>query len=240
MNTIAIIPARSGSKGILNKNIKKLGGHPLIAWSIRASFLCPEISKTIVTTDSEEYASIAKDYGAEVPFLRPDIISQDNSTDLEFLEHYLEFIKSSCQKVDTIAHIRPTTPFRKPSLLSEAIRIFSQDSNCSALRSAHEMSETSYKTFEICSNGYFKRIMADDNDLEGANRSRQSYPKTYYPNGYIDLLRTDLIENEKKIHGNAVIPFITPLTQEIDSNDDFKLIEYYLTLDNSIKKLLFN
>ena len=125
MSTIAIIHARSGSKGIPNKNIIKLGGHPLIAWSIRASLLCPEITKTIVSTDSQEYASIAKDYGAEVPFLRPTIISKDNSTDLEFLEHYLEFIKGSSQKVDIIAHIRPTTPLRKPSLFSEAIKFFS-------------------------------------------------------------------------------------------------------------------
>lgn len=239
MNTVAIIPARSGSKGLPNKNVKKLGGHPLIAWSIRAALLCPDISKTIVSTDSQEYAAIARDYGAEVPFLRPEIISKDNSTDLEFLEHYLDFISGSMQKVDLIAHIRPTTPLRKPSLFSEAINIFAKTPDSSALRSAHEMSESSYKTLEISSNGFFKRIMAKDNDLESANHARQAFPKTYYANGYIDLLRTDLIINQRKIHGNAVIPFITPFTQEIDNHEDFKIVEYYLKLDNSIQNLLF-
>ena len=91
-NIIAIIPARSGSKSITDKNIKLLSGHPLIAYSIIAAKLSKKIERVIVSTDSEEYGDIAKKYGAEVPFIRPDKYSKDNSTDRDFFIHALRLL----------------------------------------------------------------------------------------------------------------------------------------------------
>ena len=89
-NIVCIIPARSGSKGIQDKNIVNLGGHPLLAWTIATAKKSNLINRTVVSTDSKEYQKIAREYGAEAPFLRPSNISQDNSTDLEFIKHILE------------------------------------------------------------------------------------------------------------------------------------------------------
>ena len=94
-NIIAIIPARSGSKSIKDKNIKLLSGHPLIAYSIIAAKLSKKIERVIVSTDSEEYGDIAKKYGAEVPFIRPDKYSKDNSTDRYFFIHAIYWFKQN-------------------------------------------------------------------------------------------------------------------------------------------------
>ena len=145
----AIIPARSGSRGVKDKNIMKLNGFPLIAYSVLAARKCSGISRVIVTTDSEQYAEIALQYGAEVPFLRPSNISGDMATDLEFFEHAIEwFRKNEGGVADFFVHLRPTSPIRDPKVMNKAISEF-VDSDFSALRSVHKMSDTSYKTFEI-------------------------------------------------------------------------------------------
>ena len=92
---IAIIPARAGSKSLVDKNIKYLSGHPLIAYSIAAAKLSKKIKKVIVSTNSKEYADIAKQYGAEVPFIRPDKISIDTAIDRDFLIHAMNWFKEN-------------------------------------------------------------------------------------------------------------------------------------------------
>ena len=124
-NIFSIIPARSGSKGIPGKNIKLLNGIPLIAFSIQASLKSENISRTIVSTDSEEIANIARKFGAEVPFLRPSAISGDNSTDFEFFIHAIEWFKTNEGKIpDYFVHLRPTTPLREPNVIDKAINYF--------------------------------------------------------------------------------------------------------------------
>ena len=122
-NVIALIPARSGSKGVTHKNIRDLGGYPLIQWSIEACKKSNSINRTIISTDSEEYAKIAKDMGAEVPFLRPAEISTDSSTDYDFVKHALDWFAEHGGEPEYIVHIRPTTPFREPELLSDSIHL---------------------------------------------------------------------------------------------------------------------
>ena len=103
---IAIIPARSGSKGVKNKNIKLLGDKHLIAFSILAAKKIPEVERIIVSTDSEEYAEISRNYGAEVPFLRPKKFADDNSTDLDVFSHIIEwFNKKSSPIPELFIHL---------------------------------------------------------------------------------------------------------------------------------------
>ncbi len=114
-NVIAIIPARSGSKSVTDKNIKLLSGHPLIAYSIVAAKLSKEIKRVVVSTDSEEYAEIAKKYGAEVPFIRPEIYSKDSSTDRDFFIHAMNWFKDNENTLPEYwVQLRPTTPLRNP------------------------------------------------------------------------------------------------------------------------------
>lgn len=236
MKTFALIPARGGSKGVPNKNIMKLNGHSLLGWSIAAAKKSSMIDRVIVSTDSKEYANIAIQYGAEVPFLRPDKISTDTSTDLEFIEHALDFFKNESAEPDYIVHLRPTTPIRNPIKIDAAIKLIN-NKKCSSLRSVHEMSETAYKTLEIDDHNYLKPIGLVQSAGLDNNAPRQSFPKTYQANGYVDILISSHIRKNKNIHGKNCIPFITEQAIEIDCLDDFKYLEYVISKDSNLDKI---
>ena len=239
MNIIAVIPARGGSKGVSDKNIKLLAGKPLIAYSISAAIKSKLIDRVIVSTDSEKYASISKDYGAEVPFIRPNEYSGDDSTDYDFVKHLLDWLaKNGGNTPDYIIHLRPTTPLRDPSVLDNAIEKFMNNAEATSLRSAHEMPETAYKQFEL-EGKYFKTICTGSFDLDDANNSRQSFPKTYTPNGYVDILRTSHILENHLLHGNRVMDYVTDFTIEVDTVDDFEYFEWQINKNDEIIKKLF-
>ena len=218
---VALIPARAGSKGVPHKNIKNLGGRPLIEWSIQACLKSKLIDRVIVSTDSQDYADLAIKLGAEVPFLRPQEISGDRSTDYDFILHALNWLSLNSKEPDLLVHIRPTTPYRNPKLIDDAIKVFSSDPKATALRSVHEMSESAYKTFEIATTGQLKRLGADSTELDAANSARQQFPATYQANGYVDVLSPHFIRSHGLIHGNWVIPFMTPSVVEVDTSEDF-------------------
>ena len=226
---VAIIPARSGSRGVADKNIKLLRGHPLIAYSIRAAILTPTIDRVIVSTDSKEYAEIAREYGGETPFLRPREISGDNSTDLEFVDHALAWL---CQNEGNIpkliVHLRPTTPLREPQIIDQAISVICDDRHATALRSIHEMSNPVYKCFELSDN-YLTCVCNRSMDIEPTTLPRQTFPTTYEPNGYVDILKTDFLKKRKKIHGDRVIGFQTSRVADIDTVEDFNYLAYQIT-----------
>lgn len=218
---IAIIPARSGSKSVKDKNIRELGKKPLIAWSIESCFKSKHISKVYVSTDSIKYAKIAKQFGPVEILLRPKRISGDFSTDYQMIVHAIENIKFN---YDYIAHIRPTTPFRKKNDLNKAIKTFIK-SKYNSLRSVHEMSETSYKSLEI-NNGSLKPLKNLKFTMDELNAPRQKFNKTYYPNGVIDIFKKNFIIRNKLLFGNKVKAFKTSYTHEIDNKDDFNYLEY--------------
>lgn len=221
---VALIPARSGSKGLPDKNIKLLGSKPILTWSIETCLQSKRIDRVIVSTDSKEYADIALLAGAEVPFLRPSEISQDHSTDKDFIVHALDYLKDQDQFPEYVVHIRPTTPIRDPNLVDEAILSFTNSSDATSMRSVHEMPESAYKTFEISPKNFLMPLAAGKNNDE-SNRARQSFPVTYSANGYVDVLSTKFINNFDLIHGDRIMPFMTPYTLEIDTYEDFNIIE---------------
>lgn len=225
---VALIPARAGSKGVPQKNIKPLGGHPLIKWSIAACKTAASINRIIVSTDSKEYAQISRQAGAEVPFLRPAELAGDRSTDYDFIKHALDWFSKNDGEPDYIVHIRPTTPFRDPLLIDQAVAAFIGHPQATALRSVHPMSESAYKTFEIAPGGQLKRVASESTELDAANDARQQFPTTYIANGYVDVLSTAFIRKMNLIHGNHVLPFITPTVNEVDTVEDFSKLEMEL------------
>ncbi|MBU1086369.1 MAG: acylneuraminate cytidylyltransferase family protein [Candidatus Omnitrophica bacterium] len=236
---LAIIPARSGSKGVTDKNIRFLGGYPLIAYSIAVAKLVKNIERIIVSTDSQEYADIAKDYGAEVPFLRPSLIAGDKSGDYDFLKHAIDWLQEKeGYRPEYIVHLRPTTPFREAHYIEGAIEAIKKDTTATALRSLHEMSESAYKTFEI-ENGYMKSVFSGRFDIEASNLPRQMVKTTYDANGYVDVVRTSYILEHEKIHGDKVIAYITPRAYEVDTPEDFEYLEYLINKNPMLVKNLF-
>jgi len=234
MTIVAIIPARSGSKSVKDKNLLRLENRTLLEWSIMAAKKSKMVDEVVVSTDSSLYAEIATSAGASVPFLRPKELSRDRSTDSEFVFHILSQLKEKDHYPEYFIHLRPTTPLRIPSIIDEAIETFI-GSNFTSLRSAHKMPESAYKYFEKGSNNEFVPLKGNDNieNLDSFNDPKQSFPETYAPNGYVDILSVKHIENTKLIHGSNVYCFETDFTPEVDSIEEFRYIEY-LSAENQI------
>lgn len=225
---IALIPARSGSKGIPKKNIQMVKGYPLIAYSIAAGILSKYIDRVIVSTDSDEIAQIALYYGAEVPFIRPAEYSRDNSGDIEFVEHAIRFMYENEEVIpEYIVHLRPTTPFREVEIVDKAILECKSNLDCCSLRSAHKAAESPYKWFLKKQDGYFQSINEKiDNDM--ANGRRQAFPDVYIPDGYVDVLKSSYIIQNNQLHGQNMIGFESPNCTEIDTLDELDYIQYQI------------
>lgn len=237
--TVCIIPARSGSKGIINKNVINLGGHPLIAWSIKAALESKLINQVYVSTDSEEYKQIALKYGATVPFLRPKNISKDNSTDIEFIQHFLGYLKSENKTPELLVHLRPTTPLRNPKIIDKAIKTYQKD-KFTSLRSVHKISTPIEKIFKL-NNGVLESFLYETSNLDEYNKPRQEFVQAYEANGYVDILNVNYVLKYKLLHGNKCKAFITNRTHDIDEVDDFNELEYFLNNNkidiNQLEKL---
>lgn len=239
-DVLALIPARAGSKGVPNKNIRTLGGHSLLAWSIASCRKATAVNRVIVSTDSAQYAETAKKLGAEAPFLRPPEISGDRATDYDFIVHALDALAARGEEPDYIVHIRPTTPLRDPRLIDAAVRAFVDARHATALRSVHKMAESAYKSFELAPGGQLKRLGSDSTALDAANNARQGFSDTFVANGYVDVLSRAFIRKARLIHGDHVMPFVTPCVVEVDIEDDFALLEFQLARAPEIARRLFD
>lgn len=238
-DVVALIPARSGSKGVPGKNVRLLGGRPLIAWTIEVCRRAKMVDRVIVSTDSPGYAAVAKDLGAEVPFLRPAELATDKSSDLQFVTHCLDWLAAKGEEPALVAHMRPTTPLRDPVVVDEAIQMFSHCADtATCLRSVEEMVESAYKTFEV-GDGYLRMVGTRDSSIDAANEPRQSFPKTYCANGYVDVLSVAYIRSSGRIHGDRAIPFVTPPAPEIDCEDDFMRLEHRVASEPTLLQTVF-
>lgn len=236
----AIIPARSGSKGVKDKNLLEILNHSLLDWSISAALKCPSIERVFVSTDSRKYADIAISCGAEAPFLRPKEYSLDNSSDIEFVTHALDQFKKNNEEPDLLVHLRPTTPLRDPGMIEQAISMVLNSKNSTSLRSVHEMPESSYKTLEIDNKGMLTPLRLLSNQKLDINAPRQIFPTTFQANGYVDILLSSTIRQTKQMHGNNIFAFKTNVTTEIDCLDDFNYIKYQALSSKDIYKKIFN
>ena len=224
---VAIVPARGDSKSVKGKNVKALGDHPLIAYTLACAMQSEVIEDVVVTTDSQHIADVARAHGANVPFLRPREISGDNSTDLEFFQHYIVFCEGAYGEApEYLVHLRPTTPFRDFRKVDVAIRNFIEDETATALRSVHRSKLTPYKIFQMV-NGYMTGFFPEHPISEYYNLPRQTFPEAFVPNGYVDIVRTSVIKTGV-LHGNRMVPLITEKVPDIDILEDFHFAENML------------
>lgn len=241
MSVVAIIPARAGSKTIFDKNIISLNGHPLIAYSIAAAKLSTLIDRIIVSTDSEKYAEIAKRYGAEVPFIRPTEFATDNSTDRDFLLHAIKWLEINENKSPEYwVHLRPTTPLRDPKIVDTAIQLFMNDTQSTSLRSGHKAPESPLKWFIRDQDGNFKSLLSDGSGIESHNLPKEEFDDIFIPNGYVDILKKSIMDNENEVHGKKIFGFESPICSEIDSPEEFQYIQYQLDKSSSPLLIFLN
>jgi|TARA_B100000029_G_C17436489_1_gene909854 CMP-N-acetylneuraminic acid synthetase len=229
----AIIPARGGSKSIPRKNIVDLGGFPLIAYSIAACKLSKNIDRIVVSTEDKEIAMIAKSFGAEIPFVRPPELSQDNSTDVGFLRHFFDNID-----VEEVALIRPTTPFRDPKIVDEAIeQYFKIRDKITGFRTVSEINENPYKVYKIEDNicrGFFPNFNGEENYT---NLPRQTFPKAYMGNGHIDIVKKETAL-QNTTFGSIIYSYTCQKEIDIDSPFDLKLARIEIQSGNKLLDFL--
>jgi CMP-N-acetylneuraminic acid synthetase len=228
-DTIAFIPARAGSKGVPNKNIRLLRGFPLLAYSVVAAARAEEISSVVLSTDSPDIAGIGKRFGAEIPYLRPSELAQDKSLDIEVIRYHIDWLIGQDKHVPRyIAYIRPTTPIRDPAVIDSAIRKIRDHTQATSLRSVHELPEPPQKMMGF-EGEYLTGLFPQDTRKEYYNLPRQSFPPAYHPNGYIDIFDTDHLLTTGTLFGDRVLGFVTEKCTEIDAPDDFDYADYYLS-----------
>jgi N-acylneuraminate cytidylyltransferase len=226
MNILALIPARGGSQRVPRKNIRILGKKPLIAYTIEAAKKSEHINRIVVSTDYEDIASVAKQYGAEVPFLRPEEISQSDSTEMDFFEHILHWFEDNEQYVpDLIVLLYPTSPFRKSESIDKALELMMKHPEADSLRSVRLCSEHPYKMW-IIENGYLQPFV----HMENANIHTLSYkllPTVYIQNASIYITKPSTIRDKKSPIGAVVLPFVMDERESIDINTlhDFQFAE---------------
>ena len=235
MKITAVIPARGGSKGIPNKNIRLYRGIPLLAHSIKLAQQCPYITDIIVTSDSEKIREIAIDYGARAPFKRPPERSGDLSTDAEFFFHLLNWlqINEPNNVPDLFVQLRPTYPNRTIKHLQTCIDIMSSG-NYDSLRTIVPIEKSPYKMYTYlpetnCIKPLFSELVNNGSVIkEPYNQARQLLPKTFLHNGYIDIVSVHCLINKQSITGQNIYGYIMDSNEidDIDTLDDWERSEH--------------
>lgn len=232
-NIVGIIPARGGSKGVPKKNIREIGGFPLIAYSIIAAQLVRNMNRCIVSTDCEEIAGVARRYGGDVPFMRPSEFATDSSTDIEYIKHAIDWYEKNEGYIPEYwVLLRPTTPLREPEVIEDAINEMVNASDATSLISVHEFAETPGKMFGM-QDGLLHGLCPMDPRPEYFTLPRQEFAPAYFGNGYVDIVKASTVLDKGSCFGSRMLGFEAPDTGEIDVPDDIRRVEYYLSQSTS-------
>jgi len=230
MNIMGFIPARAGSTRVKNKNILPLIDKPLVAYTIEAAKKARLVTRVLVSTDSEEIASVSRVFGADVPFLRPTAISQSDSTEMQFFIHALDWLSEhEGYHPDLIVLLYPTSPFRKPESIDRAIETILAHPEADSLRSVRRCSEHPNKMWVI--EGEYLQPFVKTKSKNIHTLSYQLLPVVYIQNASIYITKPKTIREKGSPTGDIIVPFIMDERESIDINTalDFRLAEMLLS-----------
>jgi N-acylneuraminate cytidylyltransferase len=224
---LGLIPARGGSKGIPRKNLMLIAGKPLIAHSILQAEASQRINRIIVSTDDDEIAQVATEWGAEVPFIRPAQYALDSSPDIDVFRHAIMWLNiHEGYQPDLVVHLRPTGPVRSITLVDQAIDLLARHPEADALRSVSPAIQTPYKMWSIRADGYLEPLLRVDGHVDSQSLPRQQLPEVLWQNGYVDVLRPRAVLERNSMWGERVLPFLIEETLfELDYPEDIQAIE---------------
>jgi CMP-N,N'-diacetyllegionaminic acid synthase len=226
LKILAIIPARQGSKSILDKNIKSLAGKPLMGYSIEQALASKHINRTIVSTDSPYYKQVAEAFGAEVPYLRPSEISGDLTTDLAVFQHLLNWLAiNETYRPDIVVQLRPTSPFRKVADIDAMIEQLIQNPDLDSVRSVSAVPHTPYKMWLMQDDGSLKPLLTLNGMAEPYNQPRQALPEVYLQNANIDVMRHDTLTIQNSMTGQNIGGYLMAEFNDIDFQADWEQAE---------------
>lgn len=217
---IALIPARGGSKRLPHKNIKDFCGKPLVAWTIEQAFSSRFIDKVVVSTDDEEIASVARSYGAEIPFLRSKELASDNSPIIDTIIQSIDWFKKRNESFDILILLQPTSPLRSFNDIDKCIEIYLNEKPSSIISVSEEKKHLSM--FFKIDNGYLESLL---NDFRF-----KDLPNIFTPNGAIFVSSVNNICKSKSFYKGNILPYIMPSERsiDIDYEFDFKLSEFLM------------
>jgi len=228
---LAVVPARSGSKGILRKNLAKIAGYTLVEHAIRVSLRCPFVYKTILSTDDPEIAQIGKKVGANVPFLRPLHLAGDKVPTKDVIIHLLEHLED---KPDIVLILQPTSPLRTPKQISESLQILIRHREADAIASLVSLGEPHPMKIKVIQRGWLKPYLPKaDSQIP-----RQLLPKVYKLNGAIYAVRVNALFREKTILPRKTLPYIMPSETGINIDTPLDLLILESLVKNSVGIIL--
>lgn len=227
---VAFIPARSGSKRVPNKNIKSLGGHPLLAYTVRAAIDSGVFDAVICATDSQLYADVAGHYGAEVPFLRAAEISGDKSPDIEWVVRMLQQLNAQGRDYEIFSILRPTSPFRLPETIRRAWDAFTSDPNADSLRAIEKCKQHPGKMWVVRGKRMLPVMPFTNGTTPWHSSQYAALPEIYAQDASLEIAWSRIALERNTIAGEAIIPFISQGLEGFDINEpeDWLLAEHYL------------
>ena len=218
-SVVAFIPARQGSKRVPGKNVRLLGAHPVMAYTIAAALESGVFESVIVSTDSKDIASIARHYGAEVPFLRPQQFSGDTSPDIEWLEYTLAELKRSGRQWDCFSLLRPTSPFRTAATVRRAMAQFMAKGGVDSLRAVEKCAQHPGKMWVVDGDRMSPLLPPGSEGQPWHSTPYQALPPVYVQNASLEIAWTRVVFEERTIAGNVLMPFLTEGYEGFDIND---------------------
>lgn len=216
MRVIAIVPARGGSKGIPRKNLVLLQGRPLIAHSIEHARRSASVQRVIVSSEDPEILAVAREWGAETPFVRPADLAEDHVLDLPVFDHALRFLKEKeGYEADLVVHLRPTAPYRRPEWIDDAVQRLAASPQADSIRSVSPPTQHPYRIFRIGADGYLDAIMEHEQARPYLLR-RQELPPMYYYNCVIDVTRPSTVFTKRSMTGERILPYVMAADDAFD------------------------
>jgi N-acylneuraminate cytidylyltransferase len=216
---VALIPARQGSKRVPAKNIRRLGTHPVIAYSIAPALDSGVFESVIVSTDSEETAAIARHYGAEVPFLRPSQFAGDTSPDIEWVEYTLAELRRLGRTWDCFSLLRPTSPFRTADTIRRAWARFVAQDGVDSLRAVEKCGQHPGKMWTVDGDRMTPLLSGAPADQPWHSTPYQALPPVYVQNASLEIAWTRVVFDRRTIAGDVLVPFFTDGYEGFDIND---------------------
>jgi len=229
-DVLALVPARGGSKSIPRKNVMSFAGHPLLTYSIAAGLKARAVGRVIVSTDDAEISSVAREYGAEVPFLRPASLALDGTPDLPVFEHALAWLEShEGYRPEIVVQLRPTSPVRPPDCVDRAVETLLAHPEADSVRGVVPSGQNPYKMWRIEADGGMKPLLQDGFD-EPYNMPRQALPPMFWQTGHVDAIRTSTILEKGSMSGDVILPLILDprYTVDIDNPRDLERAEWLM------------
>lgn len=218
---VGLIPARSGSKRVVDKNVRLLRGHPLMAYAIESARRSGLFARIIVSTDSESYAEIARYYGAEVPFLRPSQFATSTSPDIEWLTYTLRQLMGAGDAYDCFSILRPTSPFRTAETIRRAWIDFCAQQGVDSLRAVEKVTQHPGKMWVVRGQRMMPLMPLTPAELPWHSMQMASLPEVYVQNASLEIAWCRLVLEEGTIAGTTLAPFFTSDTEGFDINNSY-------------------